>query len=83
MLRDIIVKKFNEALEQTNSDQSYSTLSDDLILLESGLDSLGFAVLVALLEDELGYDPFQLSDTAVYPRTFGEFHQMYKQYAPK
>ena len=32
-------------------------LPDDLVLLDSGLDSLGFAVLVARLEDELGIDP--------------------------
>ena len=83
MLREIITKKFNEALEQTNANQSYPNISDDLILLDSGLDSLGFAILVALLEDELDYDPFQLAETAVYPRTFGEFHAMYKQYEPK
>ena len=33
-------------------------LSDDLVLLDSGLDSLGFAILVARVGDELGYDPF-------------------------
>ena len=30
-------------------------LKDDLNLAKSGLDSLGFAVLVARLEDKLGY----------------------------
>jgi acyl carrier protein len=29
-------------------------LKDDLVLADSGLDSLGFAVLVARLEDTLG-----------------------------
>jgi acyl carrier protein len=33
-------------------------LKDDLQLAECGLDSLGFAVLVARLEDRLGIDPF-------------------------
>ena len=33
-------------------------LRDDLVLLDSGLDLLGFAVLVARLEDRLGVDPF-------------------------
>jgi acyl carrier protein len=37
-------------------------LTDDLNLLDSGLDSLGFAILVARLEDELGCDPFTESD---------------------
>lgn len=31
---------------------------DDLVLLKSGLDSIGFAVLVTHLESELGFDPF-------------------------
>ena len=29
-------------------------LSDDLVLLDSGLDSLCFAIVVARLEDEVG-----------------------------
>ena len=34
-------------------------LSDDLVLLESGLDSLCFAILVARLEDKLnGHEPW-------------------------
>ena len=32
-------------------------LSDELVLLDSGLDSLGFAILVARLEDSLGCRP--------------------------
>ena len=39
-------------------------LEDDLILAESGLDSLGFAVLVARLEYTLGVDPFTASPKA-------------------
>jgi aryl carrier-like protein len=57
-------------------------ITDDLVLLESGLDSLGFAVLVARLQDDLGYDPFTLMDDPVYPRTLGEFVAVYAQYAP-
>ena len=33
-------------------------LKEDLVLANCGLDSLGFAVLVARLEDKLGIDPF-------------------------
>ena len=47
-------------------------LVNETILLESGLDSLGFAILVAKLEEELGYDPFALMDLPIYPRTYGE-----------
>jgi hypothetical protein len=58
-------------------------LVDETILLESGLDSLGFAILVARLEEELGYDPFVLMDVPVYPRTLGEFIRIYQQLSPE
>ena len=57
-------------------------LDDETILLESGLDSLGFAVLVAHLEEELGYDPFSMMEEPVYPRTLGEFIAIYNRFAP-
>ncbi|MBB4020806.1 MAG: acyl carrier protein [Pseudomonadota bacterium] len=57
-------------------------LADDTVLLDSGLDSLGFAIFVSQLEEELGYDPFTLSDNAYYPQTFQEFVAFYRQYKP-
>jgi len=54
----------------------------ETVLLESGLDSLGFATLVATLEMELGFDPFSESETAFYPRTFGEFVTFYFENQP-
>lgn len=80
-MKKIILEKFNEALEQTDVEQRYDEISDDQILLESGLDSLGFAVLVALLEEELDLDPFQEMEFAVYPTTFGEFVAIYEKYS--
>jgi len=53
-------------------------ISDDTVLLQSGLDSLGFAMLVAQLEEELGVDPFSDMALAVYPRTLGEFVEIYR-----
>jgi acyl carrier protein len=53
-------------------------LQDDLVLADSGLDSLGFAVLVARLEDTLGVDPFTASDEAVFPLTLGDFVKVYE-----
>lgn len=53
-------------------------LSDKSVLLECGLDSLGFAILVARLEEELNLDPFSDMSEAVYPRTFGEFVAIYE-----
>jgi len=62
--------------------QLVSELDDCTVLLESGLDSLGFAILVARLEEELGYDPFSIMDEPVYPRTLGEFVSIYQKFAP-
>ena len=53
-------------------------LTDDLVLLESGLDSLGIAILVARLEEVLGLDPFTESDDIAYPVTLGDFITIYE-----
>ena len=58
-------------------------LSDSTILLDSGLDSLGFAIFVSSLEEALGFDPFTLSEDAYYPQTFAEFVAFYERYRPK
>lgn len=78
-MRAVILEKFNEALEQTDVEKIYTEINDEQILLETELDSLGFAILVALLEEELDIDPFQLMDEPVYPTTFGEFVAIYEQ----
>ncbi len=54
-------------------------LTDDLVLLESGLDSLMIAVLVARLEETLGFDPFTESDDVYYPVTVGDFIRFYEK----
>ncbi len=53
-------------------------LNDDLALLDSGLDSLAIAVLVARLEDQLGIDPFSASDEVQFPVTLGDFVKAYE-----
>ncbi len=53
-------------------------LTDDLVLLESGLDSLGFAILAARLEEELGVDPFAASEEITVPVTLKDFVQTYE-----
>ena len=67
-------------IEQIAAEQNkkLAPLTDDLVLLESGLDSLAFAVLVARLEDELGFDPFTASDDIYYPVTLGDFIRFYE-----
>jgi len=56
-----------------------AALSDDLKLLDSGLDSLSFALIVARLEETLGYDPFESAES--FPVTFGDFIQLYESFA--
>jgi len=51
---------------------------DDTMLLESGLDSLCFAIIVARLEDGFGIDPFQSSSDDKFPVTFGDFVRLYE-----
>jgi acyl carrier protein len=52
-------------------------LSDDLRLLDSGLDSLSFALIVVRLEEALGFDPFD-ADEVKFPVTFGDFVKLYE-----
>jgi hypothetical protein len=52
-------------------------ITDDLALLDSGLDSLCFAIVVARLEGLLGVDPFSSSEDVLFPVTFGEFVRFY------
>ncbi len=77
-MRTLILQTMAEVAESADC-----TLVDDLgdatVLLESGLDSLGFAILVARLEEELGRDPFTEQEEVVYPRTLGEFIAIYER----
>ena len=61
--------------------KTLAPLSDDMVLLDSGLDSLCFAIVVAKLEDELGCDPFATSDDVEFPVTFGDFVRFYDRVA--
>jgi hypothetical protein len=67
-------------VEQIAKEQkkAIAPLVDDLPLLESGLDSLCFAVLVARLEETVGVDPFTQSEGGGLPVTLGEFIKFYE-----
>jgi acyl carrier protein len=78
-VRSEIIAKFAEAASE--NDKKLAPLTDDLELLESGLDSLCFAVVIARLEGSLGVDPFSASEDAVFPVTFGEFVSFYENAA--
>jgi hypothetical protein len=68
------------AMQQIAEEQKIKLppLQDDLPLLETGFDSLAFAILVAWLEDDLGTDPFTIAQEAAFPSTVGEFVRVYE-----
>ena len=74
-VRSEIVARFTQAARE--NDKQLAPLADDLELLDSGLDSLCFAVIVSRLEESLGVDPFTASEDAVLPITFGELVSFY------
>jgi Phosphopantetheine attachment site len=78
-IRLTILSELAEVAKEQNVE--LPPLSDDLVLLESGLDSLGFAILVARLEDRLGSDPFSASEEVYFPVTLGDFVTVYEHAA--
>lgn len=74
--REKIVSQIETIAKQ--QEKRIAPLDDNLVLTDSGLDSLCFALLVANLEDKLGYDPFTASDDVNFPVTFGDFVRLYE-----
>jgi len=73
-------EKIISAIQQIAVEQHVALppLDDDLALQETGLDSLGFAILVARLEDDVGFDPFSLSTNPSLPLTIGDLIRAYE-----
>ena len=63
-------------------DKPHATFADPTPLLDSGLDSLCFAIVVARLEDALGVDPFNSAEEPTFPVTVGEFIGLYERAVP-
>ena len=78
-IRSEIITQFQQVARE--QDKQLAPLVDDLDLLDSGLDSLCFAIVVARLEDRLGIDPFTASETTTFPVTFGQFINFYENAA--
>jgi acyl carrier protein len=75
-IRSQIISQFQQVARE--QDRQLAPLTDDLELLDSGLDSLCFAIVVTRLEESLGADPFSASEDAAMPITFGEFVRFYE-----
>ena len=78
-VRMTIIATFQEVA--TNQAVELAPLSDSLELMDSGLDSLCFAIIVAGLEDTLGIDPFSENEEFSFPVTFGDFVKSYENAA--
>ena len=76
-LRGAILAKFRDVA--ADQEKTIAPLTDDLVLLESGLDSLCFAIIVATLEDEFGFDPFTEAEDVFFPVTLGDFVRFYER----
>jgi acyl carrier protein len=78
-IRSEVVTQFTQVA--TEQGLELARLTDDLELIQSGLDSLSFAIIVARLENVLGLDPFSASEDALFPVTFGELVELYENAA--
>jgi len=79
-IRSVVISEIQQIGMETNKE--LPPLSDDLALLDSGLDSLAIAIVVTRLEDTLGFDPFTDSDDISYPVTLGDFIRFYENASP-
>jgi hypothetical protein len=78
-IRSQIIASFEQVAKEQG--KQLAPLSDNLGLLESGLDSLCLAVVVARLDDTLGLDPFSAEDEVEFPVTIGDFVKLYENAA--
>ena len=81
LIRSTVLEHIQQVAAENK--KSLPALTDDLVLLDSGLDSLAIAILVARLEETLGFDPFTESDDVAYPVTLGDFVRFYENAASK
>jgi hypothetical protein len=75
-VRSVILDQFKQVADE--QEKQLGPLSDDLPLMESGLDSLCFAIIVSRLESILGADPFSRNEDAPFPVNLFEFIRFYE-----
>jgi acyl carrier protein len=76
-IRSTVVSEFERVAAEQK--RRLAELSDNLRLLDSGLDSLSFALIVMRLESEFGFDPFEDDESVQFPVTFGDFVKLYER----
>ena len=81
-ISEVIREQFIEVIESMGLSLKQE-ITADAVLLDTGMDSLCFAILVTKLEQELGYDPFVLQDSPIYPKVFKEFSAIYEQFGDR
>jgi len=79
--RSEILDQFKQVAHE--QEKQLAPLSDELPLLDSGLDSLCFAIIVSRLESVLGVDPFSANEDAGFPVNLGEFIRFYENAVQK
>jgi hypothetical protein len=78
-IREAILTTFATVAQEQG--KTLQPLTDDLALMDSGLDSLCIAIIVARLDDELNLDPFSGGDDMMLPVTVGDFVRIYENAA--
>jgi len=78
-IRNAVIAQITDIAGQQGKE--LAPLTDDLPLVDSGLDSLCIALIVAGLEDDLGFDPLSSDEQHGFPVTIGDFIGLYERAA--
>jgi acyl carrier protein len=78
-IRSTVVLEIQQIAGQHDID--LPPLAEGTVLVESGLDSLAIAILVARLEDALGFDPFSECESFPAIVTLGDLVRFYEDNA--
>jgi acyl carrier protein len=76
-VRETVESQFRQVASEQK--RKLASLADNLNLVDSGLDSLSFALIVVRLEEALGFDPFDTAEDIKFPVTFWQFVALYEK----
>jgi acyl carrier protein len=78
-VREEIMSTFRQVAKEQG--RRLAPLTDELKLTECGLDSLGFVLVVGLLEKAFNVDPFDSAEEIDFPITLRDFIVLYERHA--